>query len=51
MGEMPGAEGRRGNLPVSSSVFCFLYTIGIPRARKELATFDLDCKAIHFVAV
>lgn len=40
MGEKLGAESRGGNLPVSSSMFTFLYTVGIPKARKELAIFD-----------
>ena len=38
-------------MPVFSSIFPFLYTVGIPRAREELATFNLDVKAIHFVAI
>lgn len=49
-GETIGGESRRGSLPVSSSIAHFLYTVGIPRAKKELETFDLDCKTIHFVA-
>lgn len=33
--------------PLAYPVFC---SLGFPRARKELETFDLDCKAIHFVS-
>lgn len=50
MEETLGGESRRGNLPWSLSRSHFLYAVGIPRARKELETFDVECKAIHFVS-